>query len=385
MRSLRLKSYHNLTRFLAILSAVLLVNCNVHLLMAQAEAGVQGVAQDQDNEAAKILAEQLLLNQTSNNGSTHSAISPAVVSGRSVNNGFEEKQKKLVAEEEELLRQLSQGGTNTQPSEAQVVAPAVTSPQAEEGKAAINVDQAVEQAVTPKREIPKEENGIEIVKPAPEHKEAVRAVSLTEKTQREMEARLENQSKSLSTLQNSNLELKRQAEAAQRRSGSMAQELEETRNRLIIAETEVERLSKVIEDLNKHNLNRLTGQPVQALVRQPVRSRPAPVVQAVQAPSSAADDMPIATVVAEKAYLRTGPGKDNSPLMTVPQGTRLAVETRNGEWYRVVAPTGIRAWVAADVVAFGRDPQSGPTRTIGVKGFDSSLEEEAVNLIQQGK
>jgi len=93
--------------------------------------------------------------------------------------------------------------------------------------------------------------------------------------------------------------------------------------------------------------------------------------------------MPVATVTVEKAHLRTGPSKDNSPLMTVLRGTRLAIETRKGSWYRVISPTGVRAWISSDVVSFGSTPDSGPTRTIRIRGFDSSLEDEASAIAQQ--
>lgn len=100
----------------------------------------------------------------------------------------------------------------------------------------------------------------------------------------------------------------------------------------------------------------------------------APVVQRVQPRPS--DDTPVATVVSEKANLRTGPGADNSPLMSVTRGTRLVVETKQGDWYRVISPTGTRAWVSSDVVAFGPTSQSSPTRTVRIRGFDGSLESD---------
>ncbi len=78
-------------------------------------------------------------------------------------------------------------------------------------------------------------------------------------------------------------------------------------------------------------------------------------------------DLPVATVVVDKAQLRTGPGKDNSPLMAVSKGTRLVIETRQGDWYRVVAPSGARAWVSSDIVAFG----TSGTGLVG--GYDGSL------------
>jgi len=142
-----------------------------------------------------------------------------------------------------------------------------------------------------------------------------------------------------------------------------------SRNDLMLAETEVERLSDVVDERNDCVISKLSGKPVPAR-QQPSRLAPpassrsplqppssrepapsAPVAQKVQADG----EMPIATVVSQKAHLRTGPGKDNSPLMSVSVGTRLAVETRQGDWYRVITPRGTRAWVAGEVIKFGSD------------------------------
>src|SRR5262249_27655693 len=146
--------------------------------------------------------------------------------------------------------------------------------------------------------------------------------------------------------------------------------------RLLVAETQVERLSRIIEQRNESVVSRYLpdgpqrnqGSPAQAAApAQPAKASlpfpnlpPPPANQPNQAPAprippsvQGEADMPIAPVVLDKASLRTGPGKDNSPLMAVAKNTRLAVETRQGAWYRVIAPTGARAWVAADAIGFG--------------------------------
>ena len=66
-------------------------------------------------------------------------------------------------------------------------------------------------------------------------------------------------------------------------------------------------------------------------------------------PAPAADVM-IVEAVKKKINLRSGPGREHSPLMQVRRGTRLTVESREGDWFRVVAPTGGRAYVRSDVV-----------------------------------
>ncbi|MCO6432489.1 MAG: SH3 domain-containing protein [Deltaproteobacteria bacterium] len=158
-----------------------------------------------------------------------------------------------------------------------------------------------------------------------------------------------------------NNQLEKELKAANEKANVLAKELDETRNRLMIAETQVERLSVIIESRQgKVPVNNTAGTSVHRSV--PARLAPEP-------PS----DAQIATVIADKVHLRTGPGKENSPLMAVTKGTRLTVETRSGDWYRVMAPTGRRAWVSADVVAFGLGSQTGYNNTSRVKGFDSGL------------
>ncbi len=68
-------------------------------------------------------------------------------------------------------------------------------------------------------------------------------------------------------------------------------------------------------------------------------------------------------VTRNKANLRSGPGVEHSPLMQVGLGTRLTVESRQGEWYRVYTPTGTRAYVRKDVVAVVTAGQAPPAVT----------------------
>ena len=64
----------------------------------------------------------------------------------------------------------------------------------------------------------------------------------------------------------------------------------------------------------------------------------------------AESDLPVATIVVDKAYLRSGPGKEHSPVMALSRGTRLVVERQEGNWYEVTGPTGNRLWVAGEVL-----------------------------------
>jgi len=72
-------------------------------------------------------------------------------------------------------------------------------------------------------------------------------------------------------------------------------------------------------------------------------------------PSALSGDMPVAEVLSDRLNLRTGPGYNNAPLMTVGRGTRLVVEDASGPWVRVVAPNGTRAFALKSELRIGDD------------------------------
>ena len=149
----------------------------------------------------------------------------------------------------------------------------------------------------------------------------------------------------------------------------LVKELESLRNRLMIAETEVSRLSAVLRTKNRSKLGYVSKQDAarKESVAKALKTR------ASRIPTKQTGDLSYATVIVDKANLRTGPGLNNSPLMTVAKGTRLFVETREGNWYRVITPTNTRAWVSSEVVSFGTTRDGSPTKTLRVKGFDETL------------
>ena len=191
------------------------------------------------------------------------------------------------------------------------------------------------------------------------------------------EIRVREQRKAVSTYENQlqNLKLRNQ---------DLNRDLQETKDRLMIAETEVERLSRLLREKNTATLANFGATPMTA-PRQPAARAslpPPPQVNVAKSTTRSAETEPlIATVMADKANLRTGPGRDNSPAMTVSRGTRLVVEKRVGEWYRVITPAGTRAWVASEVIAFGETSQASPSRTVRIRGYDASLEDETLKLI----
>lgn len=199
--------------------------------------------------------------------------------------------------------------------------------------------------------------------------------------------RIQKQEETITKLKQSNTSLQGKLAVSQDKISVLRKELEETRNQLIVAEAEVSRLSRMIEKRNSDSLARYgtgisnTSDNSRAAMR--IEKQPQPKATPDVYAAKASADMDIATVTVDKANLRTGPGLNNSPLMSVGKGTRLAVETRKGDWYRIIAPTGVRAWVSGDVIAFGKDAHSSPTRTVSIKAYDSSIEQEAFQLIQK--
>jgi hypothetical protein len=184
---------------------------------------------------------------------------------------------------------------------------------------------------------------------------------------------------------NVNVTLKRELDAKQRRIADLERQLEEVRGQLTMAETELSRLATISEARNRASLGR-------AALPASVHSGIAPAQTAAKAhlpaphieptPASSAD-LTIATVDVEKAELRLGPGKNHSPLMTVAKGSRLAVEARQGEWLRVFAPNGQRAWVQTKLVTFGSKPHANSaSTTVRVRGYSSALEDEAFKRVQ---
>jgi hypothetical protein len=181
--------------------------------------------------------------------------------------------------------------------------------------------------------------------------------------------------KELESLKSSNTQLNRKLNQTQTKLTESEKKLKEAKDRLMMAEAEVQRLSQILDRRGMDGLSR--SRPPAAVASQPA-------VRAVaNAPTRASEDLPIATVIVDKANLRTGPGTENSALMSVSKGTRLVVETRNGSWYRVFAPNGARAWVTGDVLSF-TNPNSAPAgvgTALRVRAYDASAEKESNRLL----
>lgn len=260
--------------------------------------------------------------------------------------------EELRAKEEALLKQVQGSGVTAATGERLEPAPELSAP-------VVKKEESVKEA--PKVELDQASmaNELEAAPPAVVKKKVETAPKEVVKTKK-------SEAASTSACDNSALV------TAQNKIKKLQSDLEEAKNRLMVSETEVERLALLIDARNSAQPRSVTSQAARDLTNgTKLRVRDDVEIQA-----KADSDMPIATVVSEKAQLRTGPGKDNSPLMTVAQGTRLAIETRNGDWYRVIAPTGARAWISSDVIDFGPGAQSPESAARG-KGLTATDEEAA--------
>ncbi|MCB0322087.1 MAG: SH3 domain-containing protein [Bdellovibrionales bacterium] len=157
-------------------------------------------------------------------------------------------------------------------------------------------------------------------------------------------------------------------EASQASVGKLQQverELLAAKNELLMKETELKLLSnvskvgraeraKLVADLRKNlpaqgGAMESSGPSLHARLAGPAAAVGA--IAAVPVANAAPlADVVILEVTGSKVNLRSGPGEEHSPIMQVQEGTRLTVEDREGDWYRVFTPTGARAFVREDVV-----------------------------------
>jgi hypothetical protein len=165
----------------------------------------------------------------------------------------------------------------------------------------------------------------------------------------------------------------------------LEQQLSDAKGQLSAAEVEINRLSAIISGGTRARLaNRV---PAPSITNEASRANLKPTFSGYEerqptasdvAPPSQTQNLQVATVAVEKAELRLGPGKNHSALMTIPRGSRLAVEVRQGEWYRVFAPTGERAWIQSGLVRFGDGAASmNDGSSVKVRGYDVSVEQQA--------
>jgi hypothetical protein len=154
----------------------------------------------------------------------------------------------------------------------------------------------------------------------------------------------------------------------------LEQELQDARNKLLVAEAEIERLNNLIS-------NQKSAQPAAKNDSALVFST---AYGAQETTESDNYDLVI-TVVTDKTSLRGGPDKSAIRIMELSKGARLKVEDRQGDWFRITTKSGTRAWVSAKDVAFGPTDSASPTNTVRIRPIaieQSDEEARAFDLIK---
>lgn len=134
---------------------------------------------------------------------------------------------------------------------------------------------------------------------------------------------------------------------------SLLKELDETKSRLIISETEVERLASLLESRNVSQLEQMNVTTPQK-ARVDIKSIKPLSAEEPMIGERATKDIPIATVIAPAVSLKLGPSLQSSTLSQATEGMKLPVEGSQGGWYRVVSPSGARAWIPSQAVTLGK-------------------------------
>lgn len=134
----------------------------------------------------------------------------------------------------------------------------------------------------------------------------------------------------------------------------LERELIDARNELLLKDTELARLGS----------SGSAGAELAAI------SAPEPRPAEGLKPRSGSEVL-IVEVIPAKVNLRVGPGREHSPLLQIRKGSRLTVEHRQGDWYRVMTPEGKRAYIRTDVV---RPVNAPPAAAAGARGKLKDLE-----------
>jgi len=256
----------------------------------------------------------------------------------------EDSFNKLKAEEERLLNEL-ENDSNSEKSPAKI----------QQKQETAQVKSKPTQTV---KSLPTQVNNIKKAQPTIPNKSATQKKAQPISKSTVVPQNNVNNDKFIKKLEGDNAKLKAKVAELERQLRNESQISKSLRGKLMLAEEESNRLNTLVTGASSQprlavptNRRVVNNNP---LLTQPQNMKTSP-------------EMPIATVIVDKANLRAGPGKNNSTIMSVAKGTRLAVETNQGDWYRVVTPTGGRAWISRETVGFGNNPQSSPSRTVHVQ------------------
>lgn len=158
-------------------------------------------------------------------------------------------------------------------------------------------------------------------------------------------------------------QLKRKISENNQEIAALRAELQDLRNKLLVAENEIERLSKS-EAVHPN-------EPTSSKAFTKTKASEGTVIfsTAKQRETDITEDesSTIVTVVADSGALRTAPNTTSSIIMEVDSGARLTVDDRRGDWFRISTSSGMRAWISATEVAFGPTNSASPSATVKIR------------------
>ena len=197
------------------------------------------------------------------------------------------------------------------------------------------------------------------------------------------------------TLEENNLKLQKELSLSSKKNLDLTKKLDETKRQLMLAETQVERLSKIIETRNTEINSRLgsfatagsrendTNSNSRMLQNSELIEKKKAIPERVSKSNETTSEgdsltdfekfdesdptykvgvpkntqsntlTPILTVKVQRAYLRLSPSDESSIVMDLEAGTKVTAEKKQGQWYQVISPNGVRAWIKAEHVGVG--------------------------------
>jgi membrane protein YdbS with pleckstrin-like domain len=153
-----------------------------------------------------------------------------------------------------------------------------------------------------------------------------------------------------------NKQLKTKLALVQQSAKKTLSQLDDIRVKLMVAETQVERLTALTLkekgrkgiilnglNFNKYNINKLDTTPLEDTAYNETQASLNSKVTKISETTNY-KDLLIATISTLNLNLRSGPGVEYPVVTTAKEGTRLTVENKENNWYQVITSGGIRAW-----------------------------------------
>jgi uncharacterized coiled-coil protein SlyX len=148
----------------------------------------------------------------------------------------------------------------------------------------------------------------------------------------------------------------------------LTQELERTKAKLANSESQVEGLTRQIED-GDTKVTSTTSQsshPLQPGVKESGAASSDSVT------TRAATYETRARVTKDHAPLKVGPGSQESTITKLSRNSLISVEHRTGGWYRIITSDGTRGWISGTFLMF--DEGSSRNSTIRVGAYEPRFE-----------